>query len=200
MANKVDGRRARGMRTRAAIIDSLLELVAEGDLSPTAQRIADGAGVSVRSVYQHFTDVEGLFTEAAEAAQEIAGDMKVTIDPKVALNDRIDRFVAARAAVLEALLPFIRAARLVEPSSDILRKHRVKLEKDARDEVGRVFAPELSKAKGAARRQATIALDLLTTWSAWEHLRDNNTSVRTARQIMRNGIAATLKGISAISA
>ena len=190
MANKLDGRRARGMRTRAAIIDSLLELVGEGDLSPTAQRIADRAGVSVRSVYQHFNDVEGLFTEAADRARKNAEELREPIDPGLPLDERVDRFVAVRSAILEELRAFIRAARLVEPSSDELRKYRVKLEKDARDELGRVFGRELSKADGATRRQLIGALDLLSTWSAWEHLRDNNTSVRAGRQIMRNGIAA----------
>jgi TetR/AcrR family transcriptional regulator, regulator of autoinduction and epiphytic fitness len=198
MANKLDGRRARGMRTRAAIIDSLLELVGEGDLSPTAQRIADRAGVSVRSVYQHFNDVEGLFTEAADRARKNAEELREPIDPGLPLDERVDRFVAVRSAILEELRAFIRAARLVEPSSDELRKYRVKLEKDARDELGRVFGRELSKADGSTRRQLVSALDLLSTWSAWEHLRDNNTSVRAGRQIMRNGIAALLHGISAV--
>ena len=154
MANKLDGRRARGMRTRAAIIDSLLELVGEGDLSPTAQRIADRAGVSVRSVYQHFNDVEGLFTEAADRARKNAEELREPIDPGLPLDERVDRFVAVRSAILEELRAFIRAARLVEPSSDELRKYRVKLEKDARDELGRVFGRELSKADGATRRRA----------------------------------------------
>ena len=64
--DKVDGRRARGLRTRDAIVSALLELIAEGDIAPTAQRIADRARVSVRSVYQHFVDVEGLYAHGAE--------------------------------------------------------------------------------------------------------------------------------------
>lgn len=197
MAKKLDGRRARGLRTRASIIDSLLELVAEGDLSPTAQRIADRAGVSVRSVYQHFNDVEGLFTGAAERARERAAELRVAVDPSLPLNDRIDEFVAARTAVLEELMPFVQAARLIEPASDVMRKHRVKLEKDAREEASRVFAPELAKVPAGARRQLTSALDLLTNWSAWEHLRESNTSVRAGRQIMHSGLVALLSGLKA---
>lgn len=199
MANKLDGRRARGMRTRAAIIDSLLDLVGEGDLSPTAQRIADRAGVSVRSVYQHFNDVEGLFREAAERARQRADEMKAAIDPDLPLEDRIERFVAVRSTVLEELMPFMRAARLVEPTSEVLRKHRVRLEKEARDELARVFGPELGRVNGTQRRPLTNALDLLTTWSSWEHLRDGNASVRASRQVMYNGLAALLYGLSAVA-
>lgn len=197
--SKMDGRRARGMRTRAAIIDSLLELVGEGDLGPTAQRIADRAGVSVRSVYQHFTDVEGLFKEAAERANERADELKEVVDPDLPLEERIDHFVVVRSAVLEELMPFVRAARLIEPASDILRSYRIKLEKDARDEVSRVFSHELSKSQGATRRQLTAGLDLLTNWSAWEHLRDGNTSVRSSRQIMRIGMESFLYGLPSVA-
>ena len=38
-----DGRAARAARTRAAIVDALLALLEEGDLQPTANRIADRA-------------------------------------------------------------------------------------------------------------------------------------------------------------
>jgi TetR/AcrR family transcriptional regulator, regulator of autoinduction and epiphytic fitness len=200
MPQELDGRRARGLRTRTAIIESLLELVADGDITPTAQRIADRAGVSVRSVYQHFTDVEGLFRETAERASEMAEEMTVDIDPDLELDDRIEEFVAARSTLLEELLPFTRAARLIEPSSDLLREYRIALEKHARDEVSRVFSSQLAAASSAQRRQLVNALDVLTTWSAWEHLRDAGTSVRAARQVLRSGLLALLEGVEAIAA
>lgn len=199
MPIQMDGRRARGLRTRTAIIDALLELVAEGDVGPTAQRIADRAGVSVRSVYQHFNDVEGLFQAASEQARTTAKEMQEPIDPDWGLEDRIEAFVASRAAVLEAILPFIRASRLVEPSSELLQHDRTVLDRMARDEVARVFAPELAELAGPARRQTLNALDLLTTWSAWDHLR-NGGGARAARQVMRNGLTALLLGLPSLAA
>jgi len=118
-----------------------MELVAGGDLSPTAQRIADRAGVSVRSVYQHFSDVEGLFQETSSRNYEWAMAMVVDIDQTWPLKRRIDAFVAERSAVLEELTPFSRASRLIEPASPALRESRLLIEKEIRDELTRVFAP-----------------------------------------------------------
>ena len=48
-AAPVDGRRARTVRTRAAILQALLDRVRAGDINPTAATIAKHAKISVRS-------------------------------------------------------------------------------------------------------------------------------------------------------
>ena len=55
----LDGRLARSQRTRAAVIDALVALCVEGDPSPTALRVAERAGVALRTVYGHFADHVG---------------------------------------------------------------------------------------------------------------------------------------------
>ncbi len=62
----VDGRTARGLRTRRAVVDALLALQEEGDLEPTAQRVAARAGVALRTVFGHFSDMETLWAQAGE--------------------------------------------------------------------------------------------------------------------------------------
>ena len=52
-------------RTREAVVEALLSLLDEGELSPTAERVAERAAVSERSVFQHFSDREALFGAAA---------------------------------------------------------------------------------------------------------------------------------------
>ena len=51
-------------------MDALLELLDEGDVRPTAERIAERAGVSERSVFQHFADREALFQAVAARQYE----------------------------------------------------------------------------------------------------------------------------------
>ncbi len=190
----LDGRRARGLRTREAIIEALFELVAAGDVTPTAQRIADGAGVSVRSVYQHFSDAEGLFREAAVRQAELIEGRDELVDPGLPLDRRIDRFVIERSTTLEITVPFTRAARLLEPSSDSLRQARLELEARHRAELERVFATELGALKGASRRDVVGALELLTSEASWDFLRERGTSVSLGRRIMRTGVADLLRG------
>ncbi|MHB1852889.1 MAG: TetR/AcrR family transcriptional regulator, partial [Acidimicrobiales bacterium] len=131
--DKIDGRRARGLRTRDAIISALLDLVAAGDVAPTAQRIADRAGVSVRSVYQHFADVEGLYADAAERTYEWVRETSRDVDVALPLAKRVDLFVESRTTTLEALLPFQRAVRLMEPDSDRIRDARMAIEAWGKD-------------------------------------------------------------------
>ena len=60
-----DGRTVRAERTRQALVDSLLGLLDEGQMTPTAAQIAARAGVSERSVFQHFPDREALLEAVA---------------------------------------------------------------------------------------------------------------------------------------
>ena len=73
---RVDGRTARSERTRNAIVDAHLQLIREGDLRPTADRIAKQAGVSLRVVQYYFTDKQTLLnsglTELAARLDRLA--------------------------------------------------------------------------------------------------------------------------------
>ncbi|MEL0137982.1 MAG: helix-turn-helix domain-containing protein, partial [Halieaceae bacterium] len=61
-----DGRRQRSERSQVAIVEAALALMDEGVLVPTAQQIADRAGVGIRSFFRHFTDMDSLFLAADE--------------------------------------------------------------------------------------------------------------------------------------
>ncbi len=189
---KVDGRRARGLRTRNAIVSALMDLIAAGDVAPTAQHIADRAGVSVRSVYQHFSDVEGLYADASTRTYERVVSMVTPIDPEWPLARRIEEFSSSRAAILESITPFSRASRVVEPTSESVRRNRLALQQESRERLAAAFKPELSTLPNPVRVNTLCALDALTSWSAWDHLRSTGLSAKSARQVIRAGIVALL--------
>lgn len=191
---KVDGRRARGLRTRDAIVSALLDLISEGDIAPTAQRIADRARVSVRSVYQHYVDVEGLYAHGAERMFEWVRMTAPQIDETLPLERRLDLFVTDRTTVLESLMPFHRAIRLMEPSCDTVREHRAAMDKWHKERVARVFGHELRAADGPSRGALHCALDSLSSTECWEHLRNSGQSPRSARQVVRAGMLGLLHG------
>lgn len=191
-AEKLDGRRARSLRTRDAIVTALLDLVASGDVAPTAQRVADQAGVSVRSVYQHFVDVEGLYAVAVARTFASVREASTAVDPSLPLPQRVDAFVEARSAVLERLLAFHRSVRLVEPTSERVRGERTAMDRWERDRLGKVFAPELRRTARPRRAQTLAALDALTSAETWDRLRRSGQSARSARQIVRDGVSCML--------
>src|SRR6266496_687113 len=117
----IDGRTARALRTREAIVDASIALVDEGDLRPTAPRIAERAGVSVRSVFQHFDDLEGLYAAVADRLIERLGRLNITADPLQPLLTRLPDVVHQRSILLEAITPIRRAAAVHAPFSHEVR-------------------------------------------------------------------------------
>jgi TetR/AcrR family transcriptional regulator, regulator of autoinduction and epiphytic fitness len=185
----VDGRTARGLRTRRAVVDALLALQEEGDLEPTAQRVAARAGVALRTVFGHFSDMETLWAQAGE--QELA---KITaladVPPSdLPLEQRIDRFCASRARVLEALLPVMRAARLREHSSPALRRNREMFTAAGDAEVSSVFRTELAPLDDVERRTLVTALQVAAGGTTWELLRsDRALPVAVAADLVRRTV------------
>src|SRR5829696_2212104 len=146
-----DGRTVRAERTRQALVDALLALLYEGQLQPTAERISERAGVSERSLFQHFADREALYQAVAVQQYERIVPTLEPIDVSLPLPERIDAFVAQRARLLETVTPVRRAALLLEPESEVVSGwlHRARRQK-AR-EVERVFRPELERIEGRQR-------------------------------------------------
>ena len=179
----VDGRLARSERTRLAIVDAMRSLHHDGDLRPTAPRVAERAGVSVRTVWQHFEDLETLLVAAGQRDVEIARSFVAPIDPSLPLADRIALLVDQRARMFEAMAPPWRAARLHEPFSAQIRTNRDVLIQLARLQLAEIFAAELADAP-----DAQVLLDALlvaSSWPAWESLRsDLGLDVGAARQAL----------------
>lgn len=166
-----DGRAARAARTRDAIVDASVALVEEGDLRPTAPRIAERAGVSVRSVFQHFDDLPTLYTAVVQRVVERLAVLVVPIDPAQPLDTRILAFVDHRAALLEAVTPFRRAAAVHGPFSPEIRDAVAEGTAFLRAEVEAAFGPELAAASAGPRRELLDALAATTSWALWDALR-----------------------------
>ena len=125
----LDGRLARSARTRHAVVDALLDLLGEGDLRPTAARIAERAGVSLRIVFHHFDDLEAIYSELADRQAERVKPLTVPIPVTLPFARRVEEFSAQRGRLLETLSPVRRAAVLMEPFRLALAK-RLKHSRD----------------------------------------------------------------------
>ena len=188
-----DGRTKRSLRTRAAVVDAVLELVKEGDLRPTAPRIAERAGVSLRSVFQHFNDLGALHAAVAARQLEEVSGLTHPIDVTLPLGDRVPAFVAQRAAVLETVTP-IRRASLMNPLSPEGHDGYERMRSLSREEVARVFAAELAELAEGARCEVLEAIDVTCSWQTWEGLRQyQRLSVPEAQSVVVRIITALLR-------
>ena len=195
LAVHVDGRLGRGERARTAVVDALLDLIEEGDLRPTAPRIAERAGVSLRSVFHHFADLEALFSAAADRQTARLRGLARPLAGGGPLRARLAAFVRQRARFLEAITPVRRAALLMEPFSPEVTARLRRVRALGHEEVARVFAPELTGRRPADRRELLAALAAVSSWQAWEALRAHEklSRARAARALVRM-LAALLEG------
>ncbi|MCU1452743.1 MAG: TetR family transcriptional regulator [Acidimicrobiales bacterium] len=166
----IDGRTARAVRTREAIVDACISLIDDGDLRPTAPRIAARAAVSVRSVFQHFVDLETLFAAVGERVAERLTGLIVPIDPARSLDERITALVRQRSLLLEVVTPVRRAALVHAVGSPEINRRFQEGHDFLRAEVATVFGAEISAA-GAAGADLLDVLDVALAWSTWDTLR-----------------------------
>ncbi|MGC4807590.1 TetR/AcrR family transcriptional regulator [Micromonospora sp. DT233] len=189
---RVDGRTARAERTRAAIVEAHLALISEGDLRPTGERIAERAGISLRTLWTNFKDMETLFEASGEELLRQQDAAYRPIPPALPLTKRVDAYCRQRARLLQLIAPSARAAQMREPVSEQLRRNRLKHIDRVRDEVEQLFAAELERA-GAGRQQLVDALVATSMWPTWSLLRDGlGLGVDAARAVMTRTVAALL--------
>jgi AcrR family transcriptional regulator len=191
----VDGRNLRAERTRTGLAAAYLDLLNEGDLRPTAERIAERAGCSPRSVFKHFPDRESLFAAASEVQEqrvrELLGDGP---DPDAPLGDRLDAFVDQRARFHEFVTPVRRAALLTEPFSEVIAAKLALARTGGAAQVEHVFRAELDGLHRRARADVLAALCAIAAWPTWESLRKHQgLDADRARTVLRAMLAAQLK-------
>ena len=188
-----DGRTLRAERTRQALVDALFSLLDDGEVRPTAERIAERAGVSERSVFQHFPDREALFEAVAHQQYERVIAAVEPVDASRPLGERLDAFVVERARMLEQVSPVRRAALLLEHESDVVAGWLASARQGAATEVERVFRRELEQLEPGERAVLLGALVSATSWPVWEGYRvHQRMGAERARAAMRRTLAALL--------
>ncbi|MFN8174576.1 MAG: TetR/AcrR family transcriptional regulator [Solirubrobacteraceae bacterium] len=188
-----DGRSLRAERTHGAIVGALLALLDAGDVRPTAERIAERAGVSPRTVFQHFPDRDGLIAAAAAEQEQRVRAMVAPIDPALPLEERLGAFVEQRTRVLETITGVRRAAILLEPFSDVVEGKLRLVRAAARAEIGHVFGAELAAHRAAERDELLEALTAAASWPSWDALRRHQElGLDAARGVVRRTLAALL--------
>lgn len=193
----VDGRTARAQRTREAIVAANVDLIGEGERKPTAERIAERAGVSVRALWTHFADMEALLESTAAVVLARQESRSRPVDPGLERTDRVVAFVRQRASLLEWVAPYARASQLREQSSPVLRDYRNRHIRLVAEEVRVLFAPELAGLGRTARSDVVAAVAAATTWGAWTSLRDHlGLSRRRSQAVLVRTVTALLDDAS----
>lgn len=185
-----DGRRVRAETNRSRIVRAVVALVGRGHLSPTAEMVAAEAGVSLRTVFRHFEEMENLYLEVSAALFDRAQPVIDRPFPPLPWPDLLDEILERRIEVFEMIAPYKRAL-------DIFR-HRSAALADAHQRIAAVSravliqrVPEQALADDP---QLLDLLDLLLSPEVWQRLRESQgCSVEQARRLVRTAIVALVR-------
>lgn len=169
---QVDGRTARRDRNREAVLDAAIALFAEGDLEPSAAAVAERSGVSLRSVYRYYEDLEALLRAAiARSLERNLPFFEVEGIGEGPLADRIDRLVDRRLALYDRVGGMARAAVLRSRTNHLVRAQLDRRRAVLREQHEAMFAPELGRLPADARAEVAAGIDLVVGLEAFESLR-----------------------------
>ena len=191
-AGRTDGRQLRAERTRRLVVDAFLDLVHEGELGPTAQRVSDRSGVSMRSIFRLFDDVDALHAAAIAAHVERVAPLFAAPDDHGSLSARVAALVAQRTRLYETIAPVRRTAIRLATRSRPIAAELARADAILRGHVAELFGPELAALRPSRRSETIEALDALTSWEAWERLR---TAQRLGAGAAGRVVATTVLGV-----
>lgn len=166
-----DGRIARGVRTRKAVIVAFEELITERGKGPTANELAKRADVSCRSIFSHFGDMDGVMAAAARRLFDELSDAHVSISRELPIDERIEAFVNQRVRTLEITAPFYRTVMAQTSPSPSLRQLLNGAMELARGYTMYVFQREMESVDDSLRGDLEEAILVVTSWHHWEGLR-----------------------------
>jgi AcrR family transcriptional regulator len=191
LGEKRDGRRARRDRSRDQAVDAFLDLLEEGVVRPTAQQVAERSGVSLRSIFRIFDDVETLHTEAAGRQLARSVHLYVQIPAEGPLEDRVALMVETYDRLYQEVAAVRRAGMRIAAESPALQSQLERARSWLVGEIRRVFAEELDPRSDVG--PTVKALELLLSFEAWDQLTSGqHLEAPVRRSVVRRAVLASL--------
>ncbi|WP_198534200.1 TetR/AcrR family transcriptional regulator [Aquidulcibacter paucihalophilus] len=175
-----DGRRARSRTSRDKIVAAVLHLIEGGDLSPSAARVAEVAGVGLRSVFRHFDDMDSLYQEVSERVSAQVMPLLREAVIGATWKERLVRIVERRTSIFERIHPFRLSASLKRFRSAFLtEEYRRTLELEAAT-VEALLPPHI-----LADQVSTRSIKVILSFQNWHALRfEQDLSIQEAREVV----------------
>jgi AcrR family transcriptional regulator len=185
---ETDGRTLRGERNRQALMDAAMELTNEGNLTPTAQEIAQRAGVGLRGVFRHFGDMEGLIAALDERLRKSGVARFAGGNRQGSLRERILHAIEQHALGYEENRNIFLAAQSQRWRSAVTRQNYARANTQLRTDL-EDWLPEL-KTLSIQRREA---VDAAASFEMWNRLREHqHNDVEAAIDILYDMIKALI--------
>jgi AcrR family transcriptional regulator len=164
-----DGRNRRAAETRRKVIEAAKAMIAETSVAPTVVGVARRADVSVRSVFQHFGDVESLFVTVVDS---VGKDLVVppTTSEALPLAVRVESFSRNMGQLYDQIVPLrVAAGQFVGHPG--LTERSLAIQNNLRDSAFRVFEHEFALLSDNAKEGLADAITAALSVDAWVSLR-----------------------------
>ncbi len=166
------GRGDRVARTREAIVSSTLTLALDGEIAPIVRDVARLAGVSARTVFQHFADTAELYVAVLGRVFSTVNDGGPEINRQWPLDQRITVVVDHRATRYEKVRPMWTFIQTLQRRSIEAAENIRELYSSNREQLADSFGPELSALSTDKRERTLNALSFTLSPESWNPLRD----------------------------
>ena len=190
----VDGRHLRRQRNRDAVVAALLELYSEGNLDPTTDEVAQRSGLSARSLFRYFEDVDDLCQAAITHHLLSIGALSALPHPREEpLADRVRKVAQMRVRLHHQIGAVGRVARVKAPFIPVLNKMLRDRRGDVRTFLASWFAPELAQFEPSVAATTLSAIDLLCCFESMDLLAvDHDFDSEQIAAVLERGITALL--------
>jgi TetR/AcrR family transcriptional regulator, regulator of autoinduction and epiphytic fitness len=191
----VDGRSLRRERNRQDIVDALLGLIENGETEISAALIASKAGLSERSIFRYFDDVNDLYRSVCDLAFSKEIEYALIDDAGVgSLDTKIENFVNQRVRIYTMNEKIAPAARSFAFKNPIIKNQLVVGRKLLRTQIIKHFAEELSVFDKQQQQAAVAIIDSLTTFEYYDMMRsDQKMSVQAIKSVLTESIRKALQ-------
>lgn len=169
----------------------MLDLVGKGDVAPSAARVAEVAGVGLRSVFRHFADMDALYREMSEVIEAKVFPIILQAPAGDNWKEQVFDIADRRAKVFETILPFRISANLKRFQSEFLMqdyKRVLRLERGTLE----AHLPAIVQADTLGTRGLVVILSF-QTWRLLRH--DQELPVDEARAVVRRLLEDAMKNL-----
>lgn len=159
------------MRRRVRALDAFIDLVLEGHLPPTAEQVAERAGISKATFFRYFESLNAMRYDAGARMLERFPLLHVAEPGHGPMRDRIERFVALRVELWEKVHLLARLQRTMVLQDPEAARMVDRVREIMVDQVRQHFAPELLERSAAQRDDAAMLIAMITSVESWEQFR-----------------------------
>ncbi len=185
----VDGRTVRREKSRQRIVEAIVQIVTEGEVEPTAVNVAEIAGVTMRTVFRHFDDMESLLREVVLDLRVQTDALRVEFNPDEDWREQFEQLILRRTDLFERFMPRLVWASAARHKSPVINEDLQSYSKRLRQSLERMLPDQF-----VANVDAFSAVEAVLSWDFWIRLRrDQKLSVKGSIKVVQTAVTAILK-------